>query len=177
MKRPLLPAIFACLALALILGAQTKPKPPAGFADFGPWESLASAGARGGFSPDGRWLVYAINRSNRSNELRILKLADGTTKTAAFGALPAFSEDSKWLAYSIGVSEAEQDRMRADNRPVQNKLALMNLATGAATTWDGIESFAFSPDGSSLALQRYAPSRPVAPAAPAGGARGARGGR
>jgi hypothetical protein len=32
----------------------------------------------GGFSPDGHWLSYGINRSNRNNELRIMNLAAGT---------------------------------------------------------------------------------------------------
>ena len=65
-----------------------------------------------------------------NNELRIAKLADGTTKIAAFGAQPAYSADSKWLAYSIGQSEAEQEKLRSEQKPVQNKLGLMNLATG-----------------------------------------------
>jgi len=104
MKRTAITAIFGLLALTVTVGAQTKP--PATFADYGQWETLAPAGSRGGFSPDGSWLAYAINRSNRNNELRITKLSDGTTKVAAFGAQPAYSSDSKWIAYSIGRSEA-----------------------------------------------------------------------
>lgn len=173
MKRTALIAIFFSAACALVLGAQTKPSPT--FADFGQWEALASAGARGGFSPDGRWLVYALNRSNRTNELRIVKLADGTTKIAPFGAQPVFSDDSKWVAYSIGLSEADQEKMRVDQKPVQNKLGLLNLASGETATFDAVESFAFSSDGTCLALQRYAPARAAAPAA-AGAARGGRGG-
>ncbi|MCJ7486000.1 MAG: prolyl oligopeptidase family serine peptidase [Candidatus Aminicenantes bacterium] len=158
MKRIPVIVLLVCVVLATALGAQTKP--PATFADFGKWESLAPAGARGGFSPDGRWLAYAINRSNRENELRIVKLADGTTKIAAFGAQPAYSADSKWLAYSIGRSEAEQEKLRSEQKPVQNKLGLLNLTTGEMSTVEGIESFTFSSDGAYLAMQRYAPARP-----------------
>jgi len=168
MKRRLFIAFSGILCLVILISAQTKP--PATFADFGRWEALASAGMRGGLSPDGRWLVYAINRSNRDNELRIAKLADGTTKAAAFGAQPVYSADSKWIAYSIGQSEAEQEKLRSEQKPVQNKLGLLNLAKGETLTFDGIESFAFSPDGAFLAMRRYGPSRPSAPAAP--GARG-----
>lgn len=163
MKRITVTVLVVFIVLSTALGAQTKP--PATFADFGKWESLAPAGARGGFSPDGRWLAYAINRSNRENELRVAKLADGTTKIAAFGAQPAYSADSKWLAYSIGQSEAEQEKLRSEQKPVQNKLGLMNLTTGEISTVEGIESFAFSPDGAYLAMQRYAPTRPSASAA------------
>lgn len=172
MKRCALTALFGIFALALAAGAQTKP--PAGFADYGQWETLSQAGAHGGFSPDGRWLVYAINRSNRNNELRITKIADGTTAVVPFGAQPAFSSDSRWIAYSIGQSEEEQERLRSEQRPVQNRLGLRNLESGETSTVEGIESFAFSPDGAYLAMRRYPPERQAG--AQAAGGRGAPGG-
>jgi dienelactone hydrolase len=168
MKRPVLTALLIFVAITALVPAQTKP--PATFADYGKWETLASAGARGGFSPDGQWLAYAINRSNRDNELRVTKLADGTTKIIAFGAQPAYSDDSKWIACSIVPSESEQEKLRSEQKPVQNKLGLLNLTTGETSTIDGIDSFAFSPDGAYIAMRRYSASRPSAPATP--GARG-----
>jgi len=172
MRRNLITACLGFLILTIAIGAQTKP--PATFADFGQWEALATAGSRGGFSPDGQWLVYAINRSNRNNELRVTKLSDGTTKVAEFGTQPAYSSDSKWLAYSITQSETEQERLRSEQKPVQNKLGLLNLSSGETKTVDGIESFSFSPDGAYLAVRPYAPDRASGPAAPAaGGGRGA----
>jgi dipeptidyl aminopeptidase/acylaminoacyl peptidase len=175
MRRKVFPVLFGILVLTAFIAAQSKPA--AKFADYGKWETLAPAGARGGFSPDGRRLVYAINRSNRENELRIADLADGTTKTAAFGAQPVFSYDSRWLAYAVVPSETEQDKLRSEQKPVQNKLGLLNLASGETATIEGIESFAFSPDGAFLAMRRYAPARPAPPAVspgrndrPAGGA-------
>jgi hypothetical protein len=142
----------------VITGAQTKA--PVTRADYGQWESIGAAGPRGGFSADGQWLAYTVNRSNRNNELRLLKIADGTTKVAAFGSQPAFSADSKWAAYSIGYSEAEQERMRTERRPVQNKVGLLNLATGDTTTIDGVQAFSFSGDGAFLAMRRYPPAPP-----------------
>ncbi len=122
-------AIVLLAALTLVtagLAAQTKA--PATFADYGKWETLAPAGARGGLSPDGKWLTYAINRTNRDNELVVANLADGTKKVVAFGAAPVFSSDSAFLAYGIGQSEAEQEKLRADQKPVQNKMGLLKLA-------------------------------------------------
>jgi acetyl esterase/lipase len=177
MRRNLIIACLVFFALTITAGAQTKP--PATLADYGQWESLASGGSNGGLSPDGRWLAYAINRSNRNNELRIMNLADGTTKVAAFGAQPTYSSDSKWFAYSVGVSETEQERLRSEQRPVQNKLGLLNLATGDTATFDAIEAFSFSPDGAFLAMRRYPAERaagaPVA-AGRGGGGGGGRGG-
>jgi dipeptidyl aminopeptidase/acylaminoacyl peptidase len=172
MKRLAKLLVPALVVLAIGLAAQTKP--PATFADYGKWETLAPAGMRGGFSPDGRFVAYAINRSNRNNELVVANVADGTTKVAAFGMQPAFSADSKWVAYAIGQSEAEQEKLRSEQKPVQNKIGFLNLATGETTTIDAIESFTFSPDGAYLAIRPYGPEAAGGggSAASGGGARG-----
>ena len=154
------------LALALTLfAAQAPPLPPAP-ADFGPWERLTPAGERGGLSPDGRWLAYGITRTNGDNDLRLTSVADGTTKTIAFGAQPAFSADSRWAAVSVGYSETQQDKMRKDKKPIRRKLTLVNLASGEMSTLDGVESFAFSPEGKQLLFRHYAPERAPARAEP-----------
>jgi len=80
--------------LAATVPAQAQSKPPVSPSDYGQWESLATFREYGGLSPDGKWLAYGINRSNRNNELRVTNIADGTTKTVAFGAQPVFSSDS-----------------------------------------------------------------------------------
>ena len=147
------------VAFAVLAQAPLQPPSPG---DFGQWERLAPAGDRGGLSPDGRWLAYAINRTNGENELRVTSVADGATKTVAFGAQPAFSADSKWVAVSVGVSEAQQEKLRKDKKPVRRKLTLINLAAGDQTTTDNVESFAFSPDGRRILMRHYAPERPNA---------------
>jgi dipeptidyl aminopeptidase/acylaminoacyl peptidase len=154
--------LVIALAAAAALGAQSKVPPAA--ADYGQWEVLAPQ-PRGGLSPDGRWIAYGINRSNRNNELRVTKIADKTTKAAAFGSQPAFSADSTWLAYGIGYSEAQEEKLRQQKKPVQRKLGLLNLASGEVTTIDAVESFAFNAAGTHLAMRRYAPERkdPVPP--------------
>jgi dipeptidyl aminopeptidase/acylaminoacyl peptidase len=166
MRRILTLLVFSVVSV-IATGAQTKA--PVTRSDYGQWESISPGGARGGFSPDGRWLAYGINRSSRDNELRLLKIADGTTKTTAFGSQATFSSDSKWAAYSIGYSETEQEKMRTERRPVQNKLGLLNLDTGDAVTMDGVQSFAFSGDGAFLAMRRYPPTPPAQGSGAAGG--------
>ena len=153
-------------ALSVAAGAQSR-QPPAP-ADYGQWETLA-AQPRGGLSPDGRWLVYGINRSNRENELRITNVADGTTRTASFGSQPLFSADSKWIAYAVGVSEAQEEKLRKQKKPVQRKLGILTLTTGeirpdTMTTIEGVESFAFNAAGTHLAFRRYSIERKEPPA-------------
>ncbi|MBI3404575.1 MAG: S9 family peptidase, partial [Acidobacteria bacterium] len=164
MRKPMI-AILLGLGLTATLGAQSKnPVPPS---EYGQWESLATTGTRGGLSPDGKWLAYGINRTNRNNELRVANIADGTTKVAAFGTQPVFSSDSHWVAYSIGHSEVQEEKLRKDKKPVHRKMGLLNLATGDQIVVDGIETFAFSPNGSFLAMRRYAPEKKDAPDASA----------
>ena len=147
------------LVLSLCYGVRAQMKAPVQPADYGQFESLFMSRDFGGLSPDGKWLAYGINRSNRNNELRITKIEDGTTKTAAFATQPVFSADSRWVAYGIGYSEAQEEKMKKDKKPVHRKLGLMNLSTGEQTVIEGIESFAFSPNGAYLAMRRYAPEK------------------
>ncbi len=172
------------VGIAFGLAAQAQPKPALTPADYGKWETLMEGGGRGGgrggaastgLSPDGKWLAYGITRSNGNDELRVTNVATGSTKIFAFGAQHAFSSDSKWLAFSIGYSESQADRMRRDSTPVQDKLGLLNLATGDQTVIDAIQSFAFSPDGTWLAMRHYPPEN-NAGGAGRGGAAGGRGG-
>ncbi len=167
--------IIICLALGMTIDAAGQTTGPAGAAaaagrntdvkaaptpaDYGQWESLQTPGSRGGLSPDGRWLAYGINRSNRNNELRITNVADGTTKTAPFGAQPVFSANSRWAAYSIGVSESQEEKLRKEKKPVRKKLGLLNLQSGDIATIDDIESFAFDASGEYLAMRRYEPEK------------------
>lgn len=171
--------VLACVSVSL--SAQSKPTLTP--ADFDQFESVSSGAARGGLSPDGRWLAYSITRIGGDSELRIASIAAGASdapKVVPFGSQAAFTPDSAWVAYAIGQSEAEQDRLRTARQPIQRKLGLFNLATKTETIIDGIESFAFDRTGRSIALKRYAPAAAGAPAAapaapPAGGRGGAAG--
>lgn len=152
MRRTII-TILSVLSLTLASGAQTKA--PVKPAEYGQWETLSG----GGLSPDGKWLAYGINRSNRNNELRVTNVADGTTKVAAFGTQAIFSSDSRFVAYSIGYSETQEEKLTKEKKPIQHKLGLLNLATGEQVVVDGIETFAFSANGAYLAMRRYPPKK------------------
>jgi dipeptidyl aminopeptidase/acylaminoacyl peptidase len=162
------------LGLTFTVAAQTKA--PAIPADYGQWERLSAqfgsfSGGRymssGGLSPDGKWVVYSIDRSNHNNELRFTHLGDGSTKVVAFGAQPEFSSDSRWVAYSIGYSEAQEEKLNKEKKPVQKKLGLMNLSNGEQIVVEDVESFSFSPNGAYIAMRRYPPQKKEVPEADA----------
>jgi dipeptidyl aminopeptidase/acylaminoacyl peptidase len=157
-------AVLVCLA-ALSGGLWAQSKPTLTPADYDQFESIGPVAARGGLSPDGRWLAYAVNRVGGNNELRLARVGEVTpVKTVPFGSQASFSSTSQWLAYGIGHSEEEMERMRTARTPIHRKLGLYNLATNTETIIDGIESFAIDRTGTSIAMKRYAP----APAAGAG---------
>ncbi|MBA2302521.1 MAG: S9 family peptidase [Acidobacteria bacterium] len=162
-------------AVALILVSPARPtaqaRQPPTRAEWGQFEQLAVQ-PRGGLSPDCKWLAYGINRSSRDNELRIRNIASGAETTIAFGAQPSFSSDSKWIAYSIGVSEAQEERLRTQRRPIQRKVGMLKLDGKAdPVVIDGIEAFSIDPSGAYIVLRRYAPERtPAGGGAPPSGA-------
>ena len=131
---------------------------PPSTADFGQWESLAFQSRA--LSPDGAWLAYGVNRSNRNNELRIASVASGETAVAAFGDQPAFSADSQWIAYGVALSEAEEEKLRKAKKPLHRSMGLRNLRSGETVVFEAIETFAFNAGGSQLAMKRYAPEPP-----------------
>src|SRR5215210_7883817 len=70
-------SVAAVLSLLAAVSASAQSKLPPTPAEWGEFEQLAVQ-PRGGLSPDGTWLVYGINRSNRNNELRIRNIATGS---------------------------------------------------------------------------------------------------
>src|ERR1700722_2145740 len=144
---------FLLLAFAHLATAQ--PKPTLTPADYGKWETLGQAT----LSADGKWLAHEIRRTDGNNELRVAPTASGKTHVIAFCSGAAFSADSRWLACEATVSESEQDRLRKARKPVQNKLAVLDLSNGAVTTIDDVQSFAFSSADQIVAFRRYGPAR------------------
>jgi dienelactone hydrolase len=101
----------------------------------------------------------------------------GGRGAAAVGAAsdPAFSDDGKWVAFSAWPLTQAAKRMKAQRRPIQSKVVLVELATGKKTEFEKTRRFVFNGEKSSaIALQRYGPE-PAGGGAAAGGGTGAPG--
>src|SRR5205823_10021703 len=71
------------------------------------------------------------------------------------------SGDSKYVAFTVYPTQREARRLRQQRRPIQNKVAVINLATGQKTEFDKIRRFAFSGDKPQvIALYGYAAEAP-----------------
>ena len=154
------PLVVFFSAGALLIG---QPKPAVTPAAFAKWETLGA----GDLSPDGKWLAYSIRRVNTDEELRVASVTGtGKETVAPFGRRPVFSDDSKFLAYAIGVSEAETDKLKKAKKPIEEKLGVLNLATGETVVIEKISAFAFSKGGRFLAMRKYPPQQPSPPPLP-----------
>ena len=127
--------------------------------DYGQWETLSS----GVLSPDGAHLAVSIRRVDSTSELRIFATSMASPeseptsgpKVVESGSAPQFASNARWLAYRIGYSEGEQERMREEDRPIRNRMGLLNLASGEEEIFEAVASFLFDDSGEYLAIRGY----------------------
>jgi dipeptidyl aminopeptidase/acylaminoacyl peptidase len=174
-------SVFAALALtATLCAAELK---PLSLPDVLAWKRIQSPAA----SSDGQWFAYKLAPNDGDSTLVLKNVRDGKEQRFVTGEIPridadpnappppasrdlTFSEDGKWLAFNIYPTAAEAKALKKAKKPLQTKVALIQLATGKKTEFEGIRNFAFSGERSSaLALHRYPATPP--PAAPAGDAK------
>ena len=155
-------------------------------ADIQGWKSIRSSS----LSNDGRWLAYQLvpndgdaevvlraTRESREHRFQIGEVpavaggAPGAAAAAA-GAPVVIGSTSSFAAFSVYPTAKEAKRLRAQRRPLFNKLAVVNLATGEKKEFDKVRRFAFSGEQSAwVAMQAYPADAGAAP--PAAGAAGA----
>ncbi|MGH7677804.1 MAG: prolyl oligopeptidase family serine peptidase [Gemmatimonadaceae bacterium] len=154
-------------------------------ADLKAWKTFRSTA----LSADGKWFAYVISPNEGDASVVITSTAD-TTKQYKFGVgeIPqgggggapqvasstlTISNDSKWAAFTIYPTQADARRARTARRPLQNKVAIVNLATGEKKEFDKMRRFVFAGDAPQwIAFHGYSAGAAAAPAAPAGGAAG-----
>lgn len=174
-----------CVCLATILcgilqaADGTTPR-PIQLPDILAWKRIQSQVV----SNDGQWFAYKLSPNEGDSEVVIRNLTEGKEQRYPIGELPridfvpgapfvmpprdlAFSEDGKWAAFLIYPTVKEAKALKKQKKPVQSKLALVELASGKKTEFDKIRKFAFSGERSSaIALHRYSPNAALPPAPP-----------
>lgn len=188
------PAVLLVFAFATPLAAQqpaTGPTKQMAPADLKAWKTIRQAI----LSNDGKWLVYTIG-PNEGDASLVIRSTGADAKETKFpiGEAPAgggfgggggvtVSGDSRWVAYTIsppstagrGGRGAGRGGAGAQNAapaaPAQNKMGLIDLATGEKKEFDKVRSFAFNGEKPTwIAMQSYADA--PAPAVTAAGGRG-----
>jgi dipeptidyl aminopeptidase/acylaminoacyl peptidase len=167
-----------------VSSAPAPAKRPMQLADILAWKNINTALV----SNDGRWFAYRLSPIEGDSEVLIrqtqgdkqYKFGVGDIRGDAGGGRGgapaavsslAFSEDSKWAAFSIAPTRKEAAQLRRQRRPLQNKVALINLETGTEVRFDKVRRFAFSGEKATwIALLKYGPEGPGGGAAPAAAA-------
>ena len=162
MKQTSLVALWVLVVLLVgSTGAEVaaQERTPVTAQDYGQWETLGG----GVLSPNGAHLAVSIRRVDSTSELRIFAASMTTLesestsdpKVVVSGSSPQFASNARWLAYRIGYTEAEQERMREEDRPVRNRMGLLNLVSGEEEILDAVASFLFDDSGEYLAIRGY----------------------
>ena len=181
---------FALVALPLALTAQqaqtaSQPLGTKQFSttDLQAWRTIRSTA----LSSDGKWFAYVISPNEGDASVVIASTADTTKQhkfaigelpTAGGGGAPGtallLSNDAKWAAFTIYPTRAEARRARTARRPLQNKIALVNLATGEKKEFEKMRRIVFAGDAPQWVAMHGYPATAAAAAPPAaGGAPGA----
>src|SRR4051812_1778003 len=139
-KHILLVAALACAPLAASSAQQTTR--PLTTADIQAWKNIRAQA----LSNDGNWFAYqlapndgdaeVVLRSVRESKEHRFQIgeppapAGGPPGAAAAGAPLVIAPTSKFVAFSVYPSAKEAKRLKSQRRPLYNKLALVNMATG-----------------------------------------------
>jgi hypothetical protein len=150
-------------------------------ADSLTWKRIASPTV----SNDGQWFAHKLTPNEGDSELVLRRISDGKEwrfvvgEAQGFGGGPglfggtgspeiSFSDDSKWFAFTISPTFKEGKRLKKERKPLQNKVAVVNLATEKKVEFEKVKRFSFSGENAAwIVLHKYGPESPT-PAMPAG---------
>lgn len=173
---------FAISVFALIVSAPLcADQKPLSLPDVLAWKRLQTPV----ISNDGKWFAYKLVPNDGNSQVVLKNIETGAEQRFDIGEVarpnpyagggmaamagPArdvvFSEDSKWLAFAIHPTQNEGRQLKKQHKPLENKVTLVELASGKKTEFDRIRRFSFSGErASAIALQRY-PATPAGPSA------------
>ncbi len=142
-----------------------------GPSDLKSWKTIRTTA----LSADGRWFAYLLAPNEGDAEVIVRPTAGGAERRfpvgqAAGGSPVTISDDSKWAAFLVHPTFEQQKRMRRQRRPIRAKATVVELATGAAQTFDLVQRFAFAGENGWIALRGYQPEAPTGATAGAGAA-------
>ncbi len=128
---------------------------------------------------DGTVVAYGLQPDRGDGEGVVHILSSGKTVKVPLGGSPVISKNSRWTAMAIKVPFAAAEKAAKDKSKPKPGMAVVDLTTGAVTTVENVDRFAFSDDSRWLAYL-FPPPEParagpadkgaaVPPAGPAAG--------
>jgi len=182
-------SVPACLLLLLmaaplnVLG-QTQQR-PIELADIMAWKGISATA----LSENGEWFGYRVGPIEGDSEVVLRQTKGDKEYKFSIGEVPAppvlfgppdpstlsvtgpavaLSNDGKYAAFTVYPSRSEAARLKKQRKPIQNRVGIVNLASGEKIEVAKVRRFAFSGEaGGWIALHKYGPEAPSA-AAPGG---------
>lgn len=180
--------LSTCLVLSLHAAAfrAAVPDPrPIELADIMGWRGISATA----LSDDGLWFAYRMGPIEGDSDVIVrqtkgdkeYKFAVGEVAApggpggpggpadgpAVGGAAIAISRDGKFAAFTISPMRKEAAALKKQRKPLQNKVAIVNLATGEKVEISKVRRFAFSGENAGwIALHKYGPDAPGGGAGP-----------
>ena len=171
----LLPALVLVCG-SLIIQAQSAAPKPIALDDYAHFKRITGAA----ISNDGKWMHYTITPNEGDGTLYVKSLDADTVHEIARGANPAFSDDGRFVAYFVappssgrggrgGRGGGGRGGAQAGNQAEQappRAFWLIDLTTGTRTSFPGVTSFSFSPNGDWLTMRPQGGAPEAGPAGP-----------
>jgi len=167
--------------------ASTRPDPnkkAMTVADYAKWRTIRDVA----ISDDGSWASYGFQQRRVDDTLVVKSFTGLTDQKIPRASRSQFSDDSKWIAYFVAEPMRGNDQGRGAEEGAgggrggdgaaagPGRVELRNLVSGTVTSWENVQSFAFSKGSKALMLRKARASGGGPAAAPAGGGGGGRGG-
>jgi dipeptidyl aminopeptidase/acylaminoacyl peptidase len=176
--RFVLPAsvFVAAVVLAHPLAAAQDSQPRAiELKDMLAWKSIRT----NAISNNGQWFAYqlvpaegdgeVVLRSTQTDKELRFPIGEQPRGESRPGATPparaqsslAFSEDARWLGFLVYPAQKDAEKLKKQKKPIQSRLALVNVSSGEKTEYDKVRSFSFSGENPGwVAFHRYSAETP-----------------
>jgi len=168
--RKLRTLVLLSLALVLLLPAApfraaVAEQRPIELADIMAWRFINAQA----LSDDGVWFGYHIGPTEGDGDVVFRQIQTEKQFTFPVGevgfarpAAPVFSGDAKFAAFAIYPTHAEGAQLKRQRKPLQNRVGIANLETGAKVEVPRVRRFALAPgSGGWIAMHKYAPDAPA----------------
>jgi len=177
--------LFLLLPLAAInVWSQTQQR-PIELADIMAWKGIGGTA----LSENGEWFGYRIGPAEGDSEVIIRQTKGDKEYKFSVGEIPqppaifgpadlanlpisgpavAFYSDGKYAVYTVFPSHTEAAQLKKQRKPVQNRVGIVNLASGEKIEIAKVRRFALSGENAGwIAMHKYGPDAPAG-APPAG---------
>jgi len=105
-------------------------------------------------SDNGEWVVYTAEPDRGDSEVHVKAASGRNSYTIALADRPLVSHNGRWVAARKNAPALEIENTGKNNQP-KSGVVLLNTITGERVSYDSIQSFSFSNDGSWFFLHTH----------------------